>query len=446
MNTAGWRAIASLAGMLLALAVLTEALWSVPPDARGDTVTVLANWTDGEERAFRKVLEEFEDETGIEVDYQGTRAVHEVLLAQVQSGSPPDVAILSSLGELVEHRERGELFALDENLQDPGVLEAYGEPWIPELAGRRWWVPVRAELKSMIWYDTQRYGATDLPGLTGDDDNWCAGLGSGATSGWTGTDWVEDLLLQQSGPEVYEAWATGRPDSWTSPQMRQAWESWRELLTGAGSDRADEALTTDWNEAAGQLFQQPPGCALNHMGSVSRGEYARVAGSGAPPEPGFLHSARLLPHVPHAWDHTTAWEVSGDFAAMFRKSPEAAELIQFLASPGAQRAWAEEAPDEAAPPLSAHGHVAADPVGDTVTRRLNNTLLREEPRCLDASDAMPPTMRDAFHQAVISFLAPPGEDPTQPDLDALLKQLEEIRGQLKSEETPWLGSVCGSAG
>ncbi|HKZ91233.1 MAG TPA: hypothetical protein VJZ50_03775 [Candidatus Limnocylindrales bacterium] len=29
---------------------------------------------------------------------------------------------------------------------------------------------------------------------------WCMGLGSDASSGWPGTDWIEDFVLRQSGP------------------------------------------------------------------------------------------------------------------------------------------------------------------------------------------------------------------------------------------------------
>jgi alpha-glucoside transport system substrate-binding protein len=441
---------------VLAVALLFEGLWSVPPDTQRDTVTVLANWTDWEEDAFRNVLEEFEDETGIEVDYQGTRAVREVLLSQVQSGSPPDVAILSSLGELAEHQANGEILSLEEALDDPSVLDAYGEPWIPEI-GRgeergRYWVPVRVDVKSLVWYDAGRDDPARLALLAGDGDSWCAGMGSGATSGWPGTDWVEDLLLQQAGPEVYEAWATGDPDVWTGGAMADAWRSWRELLSGAGSARATEALTTDWDEAAARLIAEEgaggeaeaeaeDGCSLNHMASVSRGHYDDPdTREREERRADFRPSAELLPGArsPGA----PAWEVGGDFAAMFSETDEAAALIEFLAGAEAQRVWAEEAPDDLAPPLSAIAEVGADTYGrDEVSRDLSAALWGDDPRCLDASDAMPPAMRDAFHQAVLRFLASPGQDP---DPMPFLEQLEEIRGEVEAAGGRWLPTVCRS--
>ena len=32
---------------------------------------------------------------------------------------------------------------------------------------------------------------------------WCIGLESGAASGWPGTDWIENIVLRQSGTDVY---------------------------------------------------------------------------------------------------------------------------------------------------------------------------------------------------------------------------------------------------
>ena len=39
---------------------------------------------------------------------------------------------------------------------------------------------------------------------------WCAGFDSDAATGWPGTDWIEDLVLRQSGPEVYDQWVDER--------------------------------------------------------------------------------------------------------------------------------------------------------------------------------------------------------------------------------------------
>ena len=36
---------------------------------------------------------------------------------------------------------------------------------------------------------------------------WCLDIESGASTGWIATNWLEDLLLHQQGPEIYDKWS-----------------------------------------------------------------------------------------------------------------------------------------------------------------------------------------------------------------------------------------------
>ncbi|MGC5412495.1 carbohydrate ABC transporter substrate-binding protein, partial [Streptomyces sp. DT225] len=84
-------------------------------------VTILGPWTGEQERQFKDVLDGF----GIPYTYQGTAATREVLLAEVQAGNPPDIAILPGVGELVEYAKEGRLQSLA-GLYDE---KEYGTPW-----------------------------------------------------------------------------------------------------------------------------------------------------------------------------------------------------------------------------------------------------------------------------------------------------------------------------
>jgi alpha-glucoside transport system substrate-binding protein len=44
----------------------------------------------------------------------------------------------------------------------------------------------------------------DNPGIK----PWCAGIGSDAATGWPVTDWLEDVVLNKYGTEVYDQWIT----------------------------------------------------------------------------------------------------------------------------------------------------------------------------------------------------------------------------------------------
>ncbi|WP_187645540.1 hypothetical protein [Streptomyces sp. TRM49041] len=112
---------------------------------------------------------------------------------------------------------------------------------------------------------------------------------------------------------------------------------------------------------------------------------------------------------------------------MPRDTPEARKLIRYLADPAT-----------AQPDFTANKSVPTGPYDkDPTTRRIDATLRGPGTMlCWDASDAMPPATRDAFHQAVLRYLAHPG------DLSAQLTVLEKIR--TRDRAAAWLPSVCGT--
>ncbi|URN13616.1 hypothetical protein LUW77_25850 [Streptomyces radiopugnans] len=248
---------------------------------------------------------------------------------------PPDVAVLPVLGDLVDYEREGFLEPLGEGVVDEEKYD--GGPWLAQPAGmdERHWIPVKVDLKSIVWHEK---GRRPDPSRA-DAERWCVGMGSDATSGWPGSDWIEDVLLQQSGHEAYEEWAAGEME-WTEEAVVRAWRTWGEFMSGDGGRTAREALTTDHRGPEGGnglLFGTGPGggCELEHQGSFARHLYGPRA-----PEADFVPSPRLLPGAADRDGRDR--EVSADFAAMFRASPEGQELMRFLASPEAQRVWAKD--------------------------------------------------------------------------------------------------------
>ena len=391
------------------------------------SVSVLATWTGEEGRAFRRMLDTFSRRYRVHVDYQGTTALREVLQSEVKAGNPPDIAVLPSSGELAAYAAQSHLTRLD-GVVPKKVRNSYGRLWTPRLNGAVYGIAIKADLKSIVWYDRERHQPRDLTALAAQGRQWCVGMGGDATSGWPGTDWIEDILLQQQGKAVYQDWATGRL-RWTDPRVRQAWQTWGSLFTGPGT--AKTALVTDFRTAGKKLFARQPSCALEHQGSFIRGSYAH------PSQADFGFSAGLLPRTD---PRSTTREVSGDFAAMFVKSRQAQELMGYLASAGAQRAWANRTARGHIRPFFANSGVSLDAQSDDpVARRIATALRDPEALCLDASDSMPTRMRLAFQRAALEYLSNPGKSPTR-----LLKSLERVRrSSLGDDDQPWLSTTCG---
>ncbi|MFI5678733.1 ABC transporter substrate-binding protein [Streptomyces cellulosae] len=370
------------------------------------SVTVLANWSGGEREQFEKAIEQFEENHRIDVIYQGSSALSQVLAADLAAGTQPDVAVLPGPGELMAYAAEGRLRPLD------GLFEAgdYDRVWMPKVAGedgrkRTYWLPVKTGLKSMVWHSGS-LPRDEIAEIAGEPDTWCLGMESGATSGWPGTDWVEDILLQQAGPQVYEKWATGDLE-WTDKRVRKAWTTWGEMAGAGDKARAERVLKANYGQDCSHQ-------RLEHQGSFRDTAWKEADGD-------FLHSAEV---IPEAQQNSRHWEVSGDLAAMLNATDEAKELIRYLADPGI------ELPD-----FTANKKAASPDSYDDPMKRKIGSILRDpkQQRCWDASDTMPPAMRNAFHEAVLHFLVSPEE------LDNQLELLERLR----NDQGPSF-PVCGS--
>ncbi|MEU5599685.1 ABC transporter substrate-binding protein [Streptomyces sp. NPDC020298] len=382
---------------------------------RERTVTLLANWTEDDAKKFEKrVLAPFEARHHIHVDYQGSSAESEVLSADVEAGTPPDVVVLTGPGELALYYKQHKLKRLDELISK----DDFGKSWISSFSDGVYWFPLKADLKSIVWSprgmsDEQRAQAAGQP------RQWCLGMGSGATSGWPGTDWIEDILLQKYGWETYQRWALGKL-SWTSDEVEEAWKKWGELVGAGDDDVVKRALNASYRDASGLATKTPPQCGLEHQASFVGTEKAWKDGKGV-----YKPSAPLLTGKAGS----NSWEVSGDLVALLHETPEARELIRYLASAEAQQAWSSVETG-----FSVNNEVHVNTYKGAQRRSLAHTLLDQDAvHCFDASDAMPPSVRDAFAQATIDYLARPVR------LKPLLRDLDALR---RRKDLTWLSSVC----
>ncbi|MFJ6569880.1 extracellular solute-binding protein [Streptomyces sp. NPDC091292] len=407
----------ALAACLLALTALTGAACSGPADR--DTLVVLGPWTGEEAKAFEATLRKLDDGTGHTYTYEGTRSLRETLVAQLEADAPPDVAILNSVGELAEYARKGKLRPLA-----PAVAERAYPPWVPTLLvnnrNQTFWVPLKVDVKSLVWSRNT---------ASGDAVRWCLGLASQATSGWPGTDWIEDILLHQAGPTAYEKWATGGL-SWQSPEVRRAWETWASLLGRRMPDEIARSLQTSYEGADGRgLLNSGPGtgaCTHEHQNAFIRYVYADDDAIRVEPSAPFLHGDSR---------YDDAYEVSGDMAAVFSDNPAAQQLVDRLSGAKGRGLWQQEAKPAVRPlfPGAKEDPRPDDPIGGKIASLLTaggSTL------CFDASDVMPPQLRDAFYRAVLAYV----ETTTSAELDSLLEQLQKLTDQNQPKKA--LSGIC----
>jgi alpha-glucoside transport system substrate-binding protein len=260
---------------------------------------------------------------------------------------------------------------------------------------------------------------------------WCLGLEAPPTSGWPGTDWIEDILLHQSGTAVYDQWASGKR-SWTSPAVHSAWAEWGSILNKARSVQGGRrsAMLTNFADAGRGMFSTPQRCAMEHEGSFVMGDY-----QGYPQHPRAGKDFDFFPFPDISASGSSAAEVSADLAGMFTDTSQAKALMRFLAGTRAQRIW-PGIPGYGA--FSPNKNVQGDKVySDPVSRRIAQTLTKASPLCFDAADMMPAAMSSAFNRAVLEYV----DDPSGSELDMLLDKLDGVQKSLKQSD--WLGRSCG---
>ncbi|MFI5293188.1 MAG: ABC transporter substrate-binding protein, partial [Candidatus Limnocylindrales bacterium] len=203
--------------------------------ALGGSVSVIGTWTGAEQESFMAMVKPWEDQTGAKVEYTGTRDINNILTTGIQSGLLPDLAGLPGPGQMAEYVQAGALKPLNDVID----MTAYTADTAPGLVtlgtvnDQLYGIFIKADIKGLFWYNTGVYkdgapatydellakGKTTADGIGGEAKTFCVGLESGAASGWPGSDWVEQFVLNGSGPDVYDKWVAGQ-QKWTSPEIK----------------------------------------------------------------------------------------------------------------------------------------------------------------------------------------------------------------------------------
>ena len=394
-------------------------------EAGDGTVSVLVVWGGEELASFEAMVAPFTEETGIDVEIESTRDLNAVLTTRLAGGNPPDVAGLPGPGAMAEFARAGDLQPLPQEVLDVLAAE-YNEGVVAdatvddELVG----IFVKSSVKGQIWYNPAAFDAAgyEVPedwdaldslveeAAAAGTPPWGITLESGASSGWPATDWIEDFVLRQSGPDVYDAWVDGEL-AWTSDEIRQAWESFGEWATDPAyvSGGPDTVLTSPFGNGGDCLFSDPPGCLMHHQASFITTFFEDNNPGVA--EAGVSYDFFPMPQID--FDGVT---YAGDLFGMFNDTPQAQALMEYLVTAEAQQIWVERGGA-----LSSNQSVPLEAYPDDSSRRSAELLVGAEVLRFDGSDLMPAEMNDAFWGAVLEYVQNPD------GLDGILANLDEVQ-------------------
>jgi alpha-glucoside transport system substrate-binding protein len=400
---------------LIAVLALVGAGCSNTSSTADKEVTVVGSWGGSEQDAFLAMVKPWEDKTGNKVKYTGSRGLGAYLTTATASGTLPDLAGLPGPGEMAQFAKGGSLKALDSVL-DLATYKADTVPALVDLGtvdGKVQAVFIKLSVKGFIWYNTKNYDGT-VPA------NWdavmatskgsaqslfCVGLESGADSGWPGTDWVEDFLIRQSGPEVYDSWVAGTT-KWSDPKIKAAFEAFGKVLDNTFGGPA-KINSTNFGDGGNDLFKSPPGCLFHHQASFIS-DFFKKQGGAKDGDFDFF----VMPEINS--QYAGALTGGGDLFGLFSDKAAAKDLLKYLVTAEAQQIWADKGGF-----VSANTKVTTYPT--PVEQKSGDAIKGATVFRFDGGDLMPGTMKAAFFTAMVDF----AEDQTK--LDSILASLDEVQ-------------------
>jgi alpha-glucoside transport system substrate-binding protein len=398
----------------------------------GGTVSILAVYADAEQESFLAMIQPWADEHGVEIEYSSTRDINAQLTTQIAGGNPPDIAGLPGPGPMAQYARDGDLVPLTDVIDMDTYTAQYDSGWInagtvdDQLVG----IFTKVSVKGLVFYNPAAFEAAgytvpeDFDGVTALVDQiaadgtppWGIGLESGAASGWPGTDWIEDFVIRQSGPDVYDQWVAGELP-WTSPEITSAfeafgaWASDPEFVAGG----PQQVINTNFGNGGDCLFSDPAECYLHHQASFITGFFEDNF-------PDVAVAGETYDFFPMPGIEFEGVTTGGDLFGMFNDTPQARSLIQYLTTPEAQQIWVERGGA-----ISPSKEVPVDAYPDETSQRFAEILLNAETTRFDASDLMPSAMNEAFFGAVLDYVQSPE------NLDSILADLDTVQADAYSQ-------------
>jgi alpha-glucoside transport system substrate-binding protein len=396
--------------------------------AAAGNVDVLGIWGSEELIKFEGMVEPWQDQNDGRVNFTGTRGVAAVLTTRVEGGNPPDIAIPAEVGLFRRFANEGKLTPLS---ACPGleqkVRSEYPEEFV-ELAtvnGQLYGFFMKADSKATIWYNPKTFDEENVEPLSANSDfddlvqlsrrlqqsgvtPWSMGVEAAADSGWPGGDWVQQILLNESGREVYSGVVEGTIP-FSDPRVKDAFRKFGEIVHTQGFvlGGPTQVNATNFQNSVFPPFEPSPRAAMVYLLSAASG---------------FIKDQfpNLQPERDYDFFPFPGGDVTGgaNIVYAFNSDPGTCSLMTYLASAEGQARWVEQGGF-----TSVNKEVDLDSYPDAVARKQANQLLEADTFVLDLDDAIGGDVQTAMHAAMTQFIADPGR------LDALLANLDSTRAQ-----------------
>jgi alpha-glucoside transport system substrate-binding protein len=357
-----------LLGGVLVAAVAVTAGWATSRSAANPSsthavsgkVSIVGVWTGDEQKSFQAVLDGFKKlYPKVSVSYKSTGDnTPTVLSTAVAGGNPPDLASVSQPGLVNDFQKKGALKNLDfakntlARNYPPDIAN------IGEIKNHIYGLLIKGANKSTVWYNVSAFKNAGIKAPSTwaqfiKDANTLKASGIpaysiGGADGWTLTDLFENIYLRQAGPTKYDQ-LSKHQIKWTDASVKKALTTMAAVV-GNSSNIAggtSGALQTDFPTSVSNVFSTSPKAAQVIEGDFVPG----VVASSTKLKPVSGYNVFPFPAIGNTKGYV---EGGGDELMMFKDTPAARALVQYLATGAAQSIWAKRggytAPAKTVPP------------------------------------------------------------------------------------------------
>ncbi len=369
-------------------------------DLSGQSLRIDGSWGGIDAELFNSVIAYFNAATGANVEFTGGDGFEQRIMIDVQSGSPPGIAVVPQPGLARDLAARGALTPLPPETAT-WISENYaaGQSWVdlatfPGADGTEalYGFFYKVDVKSLVWYVPENFEDAgyeipttmeELKALTEQivadgGTPWCIGLGSGPATGWPATDWVEDMMLRNNTPADYDAWVSNEL-KFNDPKVLAAIDDfgWFAKTDANVAGGAGAVGSTDFRDSPKGLFASPPQCYMHRQASFIPSFFPEgtVVGEDAD----FFYFPAYAEK-----DLGTPVLGAGTLFVITQDSPIAQAFIEYLKSPIAHEVWMAQSGF-----LTPHTGVNTEVYGDPTLKKLGDVLLQADTFRFDGSDLMP---------------------------------------------------------
>lgn len=388
-------------------------------------VTIGGTIVDAEADRLIESWKDFQTCTGIEITYQGTKEFEAQIAVLAEAGNAPDIGIVPQPGLLQRLATGGWLKPAPESVEE-NVDEFWSEDW--KAYGTHddvfYAAPLMASIKGFVWYSPSEFKEkgyevpttldelnelTETIAAEGEHKPWCVGLESGDATGWPGTDWVEDYVLRQAGPEVYDQWVT-HEIPFNDPQIVEAFDSVGDIIknpdyVNGGIGDVSSVISNAFQTAGHPILKGE--CSLHHQATFYEGLFPE--GTTVGPD-GDVY-AFLLPSVEAGGSKAVTG--AGEFPVAFTEGEEIDAVRTYLSSD----TWANIRV-KLGGTISANNGLDPENASSDILK-LGVEILQDPETTFrfDGSDLMPAAVgADSFWKGIIAWVA---GDSTQETVDTI---------------------------